>query len=342
MNDLLRFIQVYNFLFNVLKGRRIPAITFLVVGVLGMSGCGQDKVFDLELATYRNFSGEQALRHVEQQVAVGPRVAGSENLGKVRQYMERVLGETGWDVKRQVFRQKTPFGEVEFTNLRARFVGEIKEGQAPGEKQIARIWERPVTGLVTSHYETKKFDSFEFVGANDPGSSVGVLLEMARVLAGRPVIAEKLEFVFFDGEEAYVDYTDTDGLYGSRYYADSLNRWTKKFRPKWGVLLDMVGDKDLAIRVPQDSPIRLVELLFAAAEDIGLRKYFGFGSQVITDDHKPLNEAGVPTIDIIDMDYSFWHTPGDTANKLSAESLEAVGKVTLLMIEKYLLDKSAL
>ena len=139
-----------------------------------------------------------------------------------------------------------------------------------------------------------------------------------------------------------MDYTDTDGLYGSRYYAESLRQWPEKSRPDWGVLLDMVGDRDLSIRVPEDSPARLVELLFASAEDIDLRKYFGFGSQMITDDHIPLNEAGVPTINIIDMDYGFWHTPGDTVDKLSAESLGVVGQVTLLMIEKYLLDKGKL
>ncbi|NOX99256.1 MAG: M28 family peptidase, partial [Verrucomicrobia bacterium] len=125
-----------------------------------------------------------------------------------------------------------------------------------------------------------------------------------------------------------------------RYYAQSWQQGAEKKLPRWGVLLDMVGDKDLGIRVPVDSPAPLVASLYAAADDIELRKYFGMGSQIITDDHKPLNDAGIPTIDIIDMDYSFWHTPGDTKDKLSVESLETVGKVTLLMIEKYLLDKS--
>lgn len=318
---------------------RIPVTALLLVIALGLFACGENTVFDPDRAIYKIFSGQRALDHVEQQTELGPRVAGSKGLEEARQYLEKVLNESGWDVVRQVFRQKTPFGEVEFVNLRARFAG--GGGLKLSEKQRARIWERPVTGLVTSHYETKKFEGFEFVGANDPGSSVGALLEMSRVLAGRPAVAEKLELVFFDGEEAFVNYTDSDGLYGSRYFADSLQQWPEKSRPKWGVLLDMVGDRDLGIRVPEDSPAFLVESLFAAAGDIKSRKYFGMGSQIITDDHKPLNEAGIPTIDIIDMDYSFWHTPGDKMDKLSAESLETVGKVTLLMIEKYLLDKRA-
>lgn len=314
----------------------------LFLGALAMSACGGGGSFDPDRAIYMNFSGKRALGHVEQQVAFGSRVAGSEGLEKTRLYLERIFHEAGWDVERQVSTQKTPFGEVEFINLRARFSGEEGGISKLSKQERDRIWKRPVVGLVTSHYETKKFEAFEFVGANDPGSSVGALLEMARVLAGRPEVAEKLELVLFDGEEAFVNYTDSDGLYGSRYYAESLNQWPEKSRPKWGILLDMVGDKDLGIRVPEDSPTSLVEHLFAAAEDLEMRKYFGLGSQIITDDHKPLNEAGIPTIDIIDMDYGFWHTPGDTTDKLSSESLETVGKVTLLMIEKYLLDKRAL
>ena len=333
MSDLLRLFQS--------RDKRILSTAILIAIALGLSGCGSDLVFDPERAVYKIFSGKRALDHVERQVAVGPRVAGSVNLEKTRQYLEQVLNESGWNVTRQVFQQKTPFGEVEFVNLRARFVKNEEGDKLLSEEQSSDVWGRPVSGLVTSHYETKKFDGFEFVGGNDPGSSVGVLLEMARVLAERPAMAEKLELVFFDGEEAFVNYTDTDGLYGSRYYADSLQEWPEKSRPMWGVLLDMVGDKDLGIRVPEDSPPYLVANLFAAAEELELRKYFGMGNQVITDDHKPLNEAGIPTIDIIDMNYSFWHTPGDRVDKLSEESLETVGKVTLLMIEKYLLDKGA-
>ncbi len=318
------------------------ATALLGFGLCGMVACDGGLAFDLERAVHQSFSGERALLHVERQMKFGPRVAGSANLERTRQYLEQVLEELGWQVKRQVFKQKTPSGEVEFVNLRVRFVGE-SVGDQGGEKKVeARVWQNPVSGLVVSHYETKNFEAFEFLGANDPGSSVGVLLEMARVLSERPAVAEKLELVFFDGEEAFVDYTETDGLYGSRYYADSLKKWPEKLRPQWGVLLDMVGDGDLAIRVPVDSPDPLVGKLFAAAEDMNLRKYFGLGSQMITDDHKPLNEAGVPTIDIIDMEYDYWHTPGDTVDKLSADSLKIVGQVALLMIEKYLLDKDGL
>lgn len=317
------------------------ASTLLLLMSWGLISCGQGWVYDPATAVHKEFSGQQALQQVQQQMQIGPRVAGSDKLEKTRLQVQEALAQWGWQVKRQVFKKKTPAGEIEFVNLRIRFAGEATGGST-SDVENAEIWQRSILGLVVSHYESKKFEAFEFSGANDPGSSVAVLLEMARVMAARPALAKKLELVLFDGEEAFVDYTDTDGLYGSRYYAQALQQWPERSRPRWGVLLDMVGDKDLAIRVPADSPDFLVEKLFKAADELGLRKYFGMGSQRITDDHVPLNEAGIPTIDIIDMDYDYWHTPGDTLDKLSAESLQTVGQVTLLMIEKYLLDKSEL
>ena len=314
------------------KIRKILALIVLSFIGWGLSACKEGLPFDPERAVYSNFSGERALSYVDKQTSFGPRVAGSDSLEETRQYMEQLLLGWGWEVKRQVFQQKTPEGQVEFVNLRVRYAG--KRGDA------AQQWARPIDGVIVSHYESKKFTAFDFVGANDPGSSVGGLLEIARVLSERPEIAEKVELVFFDGEEAFVEYSDIDGLYGSRHYAKLLKQWPDKTKPLWGLLLDMIGDKDLAIRVPKDSPSHLAEALFAAAEDLSLRKHFGMGGQKITDDHVPLNEVGIPTIDIIDMDYSYWHTPGDTADKLSAESLEIVGETVLLMIEKYLLDKS--
>ncbi len=323
------------------KFGNIPALALLLFVPWALSACGEGLVYDPASAVHKDFSGQQALQQVQLQMQLGPRVAGSNSLEKARLHLQEILAEWGWQVKRQAFKKKTPEGEIEFVNLRVRFVGGTADGRTT-DVENSQIWQRPVLGVVCSHYESKKFEAFEFSGANDPGSSVAVLLEMARVMAGRPALAKKLELVLFDGEEAFVDYTDTDGLYGSRYYAQALQQWPQKSRPRWGVLLDMVGDKDLAIRVPADSPDFLVGKLFKAADELGLRKYFGLGIQRITDDHVPLNEAGIPTIDLIDMDYAYWHTPGDTLDKLSAESLQTVGQVTLLMIEKYLLDKSEL
>jgi Zn-dependent M28 family amino/carboxypeptidase len=143
----------------------------------------------------------------------------------------------------------------------------------------------------------------------------------------RPRLAAKVQLVFFDGEEAYVSFTDRDGLYGSRYFAKQLAAEGKTKRIRGGIVFDMVGDKSLTITLPPDSPSEIASGIFAAAEALNLRKHFTYASSGITDDHTPLNAAGIPTIDLIDFDYLAWHTPEDTMDKISAESLDIVGSV---------------
>ncbi len=325
--------------------------------ILFGNGCGKKQSFDTEGAVFSHVSGEKAFDHVKNIVAFGPRPSGSEALEKSRQYIESALNEQGWQVKRQTFKTRTPEGPAEFTNLIARF----------GKEDDKELFKTPGRGLLCSHYDTKVFQGFEFVGANDGGSSTGLLIELARVLSGRPEIAKDIELVFFDGEEAFgTSITKTDGLFGSRFYAKGLVVVPEKKRPQWGVLLDMVGDKDLNIRagvqIPglelrampiKDQPEHKVDSvavrssldkmtgwLLESAEELGHRSKVGISPNYITDDHIPLNiAAGIPTIDLIDFDFDYWHTPGDTIDRISAESLEITGKVTLLLVEKYLLPE---
>jgi len=325
------------------------ALCLLAAFLAAHSGCEKKgPPFDLSTAVYSQVSGSRAMEHVAALVHLGPRPAGSEAIEKSRVYLEEQLNKAGWTVRRQSFEQITPEGAITFVNLIARF------GPDP--------WKRRVTGLLASHYDTKRF-SFRFVGANDGGSSTGLLVELAQVLARKPELASRLELVFFDGEEAFAPHiTETDGLYGSRHYARDLLLLPAKSRPRWGVLLDMVGDKDLNIsaavqfpgppisRSAAENPIDLAPVrdsldqmsrqLLSAANDLEVRSHFGISSDFITDDHVPLSrDAGIPTIDIIDFDYrDSWHTPGDTLDKISAQSLEIVGRVTLLYIEKYLMN----
>jgi Zn-dependent M28 family amino/carboxypeptidase len=187
-----------------------------------------------------------------------------------------------------------------------------------------------------SHYDTKLFDTIRFVGANDGGSSTGLLLELARVLGQHPSLARKVELAFFDGEEAFENFSDTDGLYGSRYFAKQLqSEGAKQFLG--GILFDMIGDRSLGITLPADSPAAMARDVFAAAEALKLRKYFSYLDRDLIDDHAPLNAIGIPTIDIIDFDYPWWHTADDTMDKISAQSLQIVGSVAL-----YYLTESAL
>jgi glutaminyl-peptide cyclotransferase len=161
---------------------------------------------------------------------------------------------------------------------------------------------------------------------------------LARVIGQHPNLAVKIELVFFDGEEAYDHFSETDGLYGSRYFARQLQGSSaKQFRG--GILLDMVGDRSLDVTLPADSPPEMARGIFAAAEALKLRSYFTYLDREMIDDHSPLNAIGVPTIDVIDFDYPWWHTAGDTIDKISAQSLQIVGSVALYYLSEFALKQ---
>src|SRR6266436_3479825 len=268
------------------------------------------------------FSGDKAFAQVQRLVDFGPRPAGSMAVEKSRDYIEDQLRRVGWQVTRQAFSDDSPQGRIQFVNLIARFSGE-KKAASP-------------SFLLCSHYDTKMFDAIRFVGANDGGSSTGLLLELARVIGQHPDLARKIELVFFDGEEAFEQFSDTDGLYGSRYFARELQSGgTKQFRG--GILFDMVGDRSLGITLPSDSPAEMARGIFAAAEALKLRSYFTYLDRGMTDDHTPLNAIGIPTIDVIDFDFPWWHTADDTIDKISAQSLQTVGSVALYYLGEFAL-----
>ncbi len=261
---------------------------------------------------WEKFSGAKAFAHAKALVDLGPRPAGSEALEKSRAYLTTQLEAAGWRVTRQQFSESTPRGEMKFVNLFATFDPAISG--------------RP-TFLLCSHYDTKTFETFRFVGANDGASGNALLLEMARVLSTQPSFAEKVELIFFDGEEAFENFTEIDGLYGSRYFAQHLGEQAKQFRG--GMLFDMIGDKDLVVTLPPDSPENLARGIFAAADALKARNHFTYFDRDVTDDHTPLNVIGIPVIDLIDFDFPAWHTEADTLDKISAESLEIVGRTAL-------------
>jgi len=268
-------------------------------------------------------SGEKALAHVQKLVDLGPRPPGSAALQQSREYIEKQLRDVGWDLTKQTFTDTTPRGLTTFVNLIARFPAKDKSATVP-------------TFILCSHYDTKIFDTARFVGANDGGSSTGLLIELARVLAQKPALAAKIQLVFFDGEEAVETFTDKDGVYGSRYFANDLTKTKTAKQFQGGILLDMIGDKDLTITLPVDSPSGMARDIFASAEALQCRSKFTYFDQgSITDDHSPLNAAGIPTIDLIDFDYPAWHTADDTIDKLSAESLHTVGRVVVYYLSEF-------
>ena len=285
------------------------------VGQAGSLRAAPPKMWD-------EFSGDKALSHIQRLVDFGPRPAGSKSIEKSREYIENELRRSGWQVVRQAFSDETPRGKIQFVNLVAQFPDHGK----PASHSF----------LLCSHYDTKNFDTIRFVGANDGGSSTGLLLELARVIGQHPDLARKIELVFFDGEEALEQFSETDGLYGSRYFARQLQRGgAKQFRG--GLLFDMVGDRSLGITLPNDSPADMARDIFAAAEALKLRNYFTYLGRDLIDDHAPLNAIGIPTLDIIDFDFPWWHTADDTMDKISAQSLQTVGSVALYYLSEFAL-----
>jgi glutaminyl-peptide cyclotransferase len=275
-----------------------------------------------EAKIWEELSGEKALAHVQRLVDLGPHPAGSDAIEKARDYIDQQLRHSGWQLTRQAFTDDTPRGKIHFVNLIARFSSDAN----PVSPSL----------LLCSHYDTKLFDTIRFVGANDGGSSTGLLLELARVLGQHPSLARKVELAFFDGEEAFEHFSDTDGLYGSRYFARQLqSEGAKQFRG--GILFDMIGDRSLGITLPADSPPAVARDVFAAAEALKLRKYFSYLDRDLIDDHAPLNAIGIPTIDIIDFDYPWWHTADDTMDKISAQSLQIIGSVALYYLSEFAL-----
>ena len=321
---------------------RAPGIV-LAAMLLGCTGCSEKKhdekgtdavpAAQIPPRLWDEFSGENALAEVRRQVDIGPRPSGTAALERARMLITASLEKSGWEVERQEF-EHAPVarqGSLRFVNLIARFPGK-KSAPAPRDTQRA---------ILGSHYDTKRMDGIRFVGANDGGSSTGALLELARVLAKAPALAARTELVFFDGEEAVVQFgpaeTGPDGLVGSRHYAKMLREGGRAKQFRFAIVWDMIGDADLTVTLPQDTPAPLASALFEGAATLGVRRKFGYSQGSIVDDHTPLQLiARIPAMDIIDFDFPPWHTSGDTMDKLSAESLETIGRVTTWILAREL------
>ena len=256
------------------------------------------------------FDSGRAFEHVRQLVAIGPRPAGSAGVVQARRYVTRQLSILGLTAAEQSFVAQTPSGPVPMANLVARIPG------ARAERLI-----------LASHYDTKLFRDFRFVGANDGASSTALLLELARVLRARKN-PFTVDLVFFDGEESVIEWTGTDHTYGSRHYVEAAQRDGSIRSVRAMVLFDMVGDRQLTIKRETDSTQWLTDLIWAAARR---RKEPAFLAEdfAVEDDHRPFLDAGVPAVNIIDLDYDAWHTRHDTLDRVSARSLQTVADVFL-------------
>ena len=257
------------------------------------------------------FDASRAWDHLRAVLAFGPRPAGSPAIDQTRQYIKTQLAQLKVNVVEQAWDDTTPAGRVHMVNLIATIPGASTD----------RI-------VIAGHFDTKRYREFRFVGANDGGSSTAFLIELARVLKDRKN-ALTIELLFLDGEEAVGEWQAPDHTYGSRHYVDVAKQTGTLAALKAMLLVDMIGDRDLRIRRDLNSTRWLTDAIWIAARTENLDEVFINDVTVIEDDHLPFLEAGIPSVDLIDLEYDAWHTPMDTIEQLSARSLQAVGDVLL-------------
>ena len=281
------------------KGLFIRLLTPLALAVCCGQGAGVD--------------GLQVLRHTREMVRHGPHPPGTEAQRRVGEYIAGQLEALGLQVDTHTFRAVTPRGRLRMTNIR---------GILPGRDERVLI--------LASHYDSKFFDTFEFVGANDGASSSGLVLELVRVLTQDNPTGLTFWFVFFDGEEALGDWSSADSLYGSREFVKRERDRGNLRQVGAMILLDLVGGKDLRIFREGNSTPWLNGIIWNQASRLGHTRFFRpSGRTSIDDDHLPFLRAGIPAVDLIDLNYAHWHKPTDTLDKLSGPNLEVVGAVVL-------------
>ncbi|HVF25113.1 MAG TPA: M28 family peptidase [Anaerolineales bacterium] len=250
------------------------------------------------------FDGQRAYADVQTQVTFGPRIPGTEGHAKIREWIRDELVKAGWQV-------------------------EIQESEALGhpiQNIIAKRNDQSPQIIIGAHYDSRMFADNDadianrflpVPGANDGASGVAVLLELARTL---PEDTSPIWLVFFDAEDNG-NIEGWDWILGSREFVKN-----NIMQPRAVVIVDMIGDADLNIYKERNSNAELTDQIWNTAKSLGYEdKFIPEYKHSMLDDHTPFVQAGLPAIDIIDFDYPYWHTMQDTADKVSAESLEIVG-----------------
>lgn len=270
------------------------------------------------------FDASRAFALLTRQTSFGPRNPNSIGHRLCLAFLAETLRTTAGSVSLQEFTQTGYSGEtLRLTNIIASF-----NPAATVRILLCAHWD---TRPRAEHDEDKRRRNEPILGANDGASGVAVLLELARLLKSSPPPVG-VDIVLFDGEDYGMENDHDNYLLGSRYFAKNRE---PGYVPRFGILLDMVGDANLEIPKEQNSldlAPDVVSTVWNTARSLGITQFVDETSDAMIDDHLPLNEAGIKTIDVIDFNYPdqsnrYWHTHQDTPEHCSAESLGAVGKV---------------
>jgi Zn-dependent M28 family amino/carboxypeptidase len=271
----------------------------------------------------QSFNAARAMQYTREVVALGPRPIGSANHKKLENYIAAHLKSD--QVEDDAFVADTPEGKFPVRNIIAKFPG-TREGII----------------VIAGHYDTNyPLRNSGYVGANDGGSSTAILLELANQFRGKKREGYSVWLLWTDGEEAVRNWTATDSLYGVRHLAEKWQNDGTLKNIKAFLLADMIGDTDLNVDRDSNSTPWLEDMVYHAATQLGYQSHFFARTITVEDDHLPFVERGVPSADLIDLDYGygnvFHHTSQDTLDKLSPKSIEIVGKVILATVQ--MLDK---
>ncbi len=259
--------------------------------------------------------GKQAFQYAKEIVAFGPRPIASEAHRKVEDYIKSHL--QGAQIEEDKFTANTTAGNFPMNNIIAKI---------PGKKDGIIV--------LASHYDTNyPLRNENFVGANDGAATSGLLIELGKQLLSKPNDGYSVWLLFTDGEEATVEWSDADSLYGSKQLAKKWQQDGTAKKIKGFLLLDMIGDKDLNVDRDTNSTPWLQDVVARAAQRIGTESYFFKRDTPMDDDHLPFKDIGVPVVDLIDFSYGFnnlyHHTTEDTLDKISPNSLQIVGDTVL-------------
>ncbi|MGD0878739.1 MAG: M28 family peptidase [Anaerolineales bacterium] len=284
----------------VIRKYRIPVL--IILGALSISLAFWEVL--LLIPHSFQYNGQRAYQDVLAQVAFGPRVPDSLAHAETITYIQNQLHKAGWQ------------SQVQSTHWQGFAIQNIIASRSDQTPQI----------ILGAHYDSRMLADQDpgpgrnapVPGANDGASGVAVLLELARTL---PKNSLPTWLVFFDAEDDG-GIAGRDWIMGSQAFVASLT-----FRPRAAIILDMVGDANLDIYMEQNSNIALMSEIWGQAAQLGFgQEFIPSIKYSMEDDHTPFLKDGIPAVDIIDFDYPYWHTAGDTPDKVSPKSLEIVGK----------------
>ena len=302
-----------------IMNKRFYQIVFIVTLSLLCSCSRRDADFVAEQAP--KVDAEFAYELAVKNVAIGPRSSGSDGALKSARWIKSEIDNLGYKAKIRGFRARTPEGMVTFRNVLANHAGK-------SDRFI----------LVGCHYDTKKLAATPgFEGANDGASGVGLLLAMMRAIKDYDSLPQlSMKFAFFDGEECFLNYSENDGLFGSRHLAKEWKKDGTLEKCVAVIILDMIGDKDLNITIPSGANDALRKKILKIALNQNTSAHFAKHDMDVMDDHTPFQNEDIPTIDLIDFEFGpsnfYWHTKADSIDKICPESLKIVGDAALTLI----------